>query len=82
MLDRLHDSEAGLTAGLLEVSVAQCRTRMALDWDNAWRLDAGEPDRFDHEVIDVSVRFCIAYPGPAGAADRRRLAALAGRGQH
>jgi hypothetical protein len=57
VLDRLHDNDADLTAELLQVSVVQCRIRIALDWDKAWRLDTGGSDRFDREVIDVSVRF-------------------------
>ncbi|MFD0578335.1 DUF1062 domain-containing protein [Dactylosporangium darangshiense] len=62
MLDRLHDNDAGLTAELLHGSVVQCRNRIALDWDNAWRLDTGGSDRFDREVIDVSVRFAARIP--------------------
>jgi hypothetical protein len=62
LLDRLHYNDAGLTAELLQVSVVQCRVRFALDWDNAWRLDTGGSDHFDHEVIDVSVRFAARIP--------------------
>jgi hypothetical protein len=62
VLDRLHDNDASLTAELLQVSVVQCRNRIALDWDNAWRLDTGGSDRFDREVIDVSVRLAARIP--------------------
>jgi hypothetical protein len=62
VLDRLHDNDADLTAELLHGSVVQCHNRIALDWDNAWRLDTGGPDRFDREVIDVSVRFTARIP--------------------
>jgi Protein of unknown function (DUF1062) len=62
VLDRLHDNDASLTAELLHGSVVQCRNRIALDWDNAWRLDTGGSDRFDRWVIDVSVRFAARIP--------------------
>lgn len=38
------------------------RNRIALDWDNAWRLDTGGSDHLDREVIDVSVRFAARIP--------------------
>jgi hypothetical protein len=38
------------------------RNRIALDWDNAWRLDTGGSDHLDREVIDVSVRFAAPIP--------------------
>jgi hypothetical protein len=62
LLDRLHHNDAGLTAELLQDPVVQHRNRIALDWDDAWRLDTGEPDHLDHEVIDVSVRFAARIP--------------------
>ena len=62
LLDRLHDNDAGLTAELLQDPVVQRRNRIALDWDNAWRLDTGGSDHLDHEVIDVSVRFTARIP--------------------
>lgn len=62
LLDRLHDNDPGLTAELLQDPLLQHRNRIALDWDNAWRLDTGEPDHLDHEVIDVSVRFAARIP--------------------
>lgn len=49
VLDRLHDNDASLTAELLRGSIGQCRNRIALDWDNAWRLDTGGSDRFDRQ---------------------------------
>ncbi|MFF7633542.1 DUF1062 domain-containing protein [Kitasatospora sp. NPDC008050] len=62
LLDRLHGNDPGLAAELLQDPVVQHRNRMALDWDNAWRLDTGGSDRLDHEVIDVSVRFAARIP--------------------
>ncbi|MFG2501849.1 DUF1062 domain-containing protein [Streptomyces sp. NPDC048441] len=68
LLDRLHDNDPGLTAELLQDPVVRRRNRIALDWDNAWRLDTGGPDRhrLDHaamdEAIDVSVRFAARIP--------------------
>lgn len=38
------------------------RNRVALDWDDAWRLDTGGSDHLDREVIDVSVRFAARIP--------------------
>jgi len=32
----------------------QHRIRIGVDWDNAWHLDTGGSDRFDHGVIGVS----------------------------
>ncbi len=40
-LDLLHDNDPGLTAELLQDPVVRRRNRIALDWDNAWRLDTG-----------------------------------------
>ncbi|MET8412525.1 DUF1062 domain-containing protein [Streptomyces sp. NPDC005195] len=62
LLDLLHDNDPGLTAELLQDPVVQRRNRIALDWDNAWRLDTGGPDHPDLEVIDVSVRFAARIP--------------------
>ncbi|KOG37163.1 DUF1062 domain-containing protein [Streptomyces resistomycificus] len=62
LLDRLHDNDPGLTAELLQDPIVQHRNRIALDWDNAWRLDTDGPDHLDREVIDVSVRFAARIP--------------------
>ena len=62
LLDRLHDNDPGLTSELLQAPVVQRRNRIALDWDNAWRLDTGGSDHLDREVIDVSVRFAARIP--------------------
>ncbi|MFF0795123.1 DUF1062 domain-containing protein [Streptomyces spiralis] len=62
LLDRLHGNDSGLTAKLLQDPVVQRRNRIALDWDNAWRLDTGGSDHPDREVIDVLVRFAARIP--------------------
>ncbi|MGW0189306.1 DUF1062 domain-containing protein [Streptomyces sp. NPDC003362] len=62
LLDRLHDNDLGLTAELLQDPVVRRRNRIALDWDDAWRLDTGGSDHLDREVIDVSVRFAARIP--------------------
>ncbi|MFC9964345.1 DUF1062 domain-containing protein [Nocardia ignorata] len=62
LLDRLHDNDPVLTAELLQDPVVQRRNRVTLDWDNAWRLDSGDPDHLDCEVVDVSVRFVARIP--------------------
>ncbi|MFF4419687.1 DUF1062 domain-containing protein [Streptomyces sp. NPDC001549] len=62
LLDRMHDNDLGLAAELLQDPVVRRRNRIALDWDNAWRLDTGGSDHLDHEVIDVSVRFAARIP--------------------
>ncbi|MFB7555426.1 DUF1062 domain-containing protein [Streptomyces brevispora] len=65
LLDRMHDNDPGLAAELLQDPVLRRRNRIALDWDNAWRLDTGGPDHPDREVvdvIDVSVRFAARIP--------------------
>ncbi|MFE4723684.1 DUF1062 domain-containing protein [Streptomyces sp. NPDC056728] len=62
LLDRLHDNDPGLAAELLQDPVVQRRNHIALDWDNAWRLDTGGSDHLDREVIDVSVRFTARIP--------------------
>ncbi|MET7975662.1 DUF1062 domain-containing protein [Streptomyces mirabilis] len=62
LLDRLHDNDPGLAAELLQDPLVRRRNRIALDWDNAWRLDTGGSDHLDREVIDVSVRFAARIP--------------------
>jgi hypothetical protein len=62
LLDRMHDNDPGLAAELLQDPVVQRRNRIALDWDNAWRLDTGGSDHLDREVIDISVRFAARIP--------------------
>jgi len=62
LLDRLHDNDPGLTVELLQDPVVQRRNRIALDWDNAWRLDTDGTDHLEREVIDVSVRFAARIP--------------------
>ncbi|MCX4552966.1 MULTISPECIES: DUF1062 domain-containing protein [unclassified Streptomyces] len=62
LLDRLHDNDPGLTAELLRDPVVWRRNRIALDWDNAWRLDTGGSDHLDREVIDVRVCFAARIP--------------------
>ncbi|MEV8059685.1 DUF1062 domain-containing protein [Streptomyces antimycoticus] len=62
LLDRLHANDFGLTAELLQDPVVQRRNRIALDWDDAWRLDTGGSDHMDREAIDVSVRFAARIP--------------------
>ncbi|MDX2938161.1 DUF1062 domain-containing protein [Streptomyces ipomoeae] len=62
LLDRMHDNDPGLAAELLQAPVVRRRNRIALDWDNAWRLDTGGSDHLDREVIDVSVRFAARIP--------------------
>ncbi|MEV0635926.1 DUF1062 domain-containing protein [Streptomyces sp. NPDC050619] len=62
VLDRLHDNDPGLAAELLQDPAVRRRNRIALGWDNAWRLDTGGSDHLDREVIDVSVRFAVPIP--------------------
>ncbi|MFC3572426.1 DUF1062 domain-containing protein [Streptomyces yaanensis] len=62
LLDRMHDNDPGLAAELLQDPVVRRRNRIALDWENAWRLDTGGSDHLDREVIDVSVRFAARIP--------------------
>ncbi|WP_378735067.1 DUF1062 domain-containing protein [Nocardia brasiliensis] len=62
LLNRLHDNDPDLTAELLQDPVVQRRNRIALDWDNAWRLDTGGSDQPGDEAIDVSVRFAARIP--------------------
>ena len=62
LLGRLHDNDLGRIADLLQDPVVQRRNRIALDWDNAWRLDTGGSEHLDREVIEVSVRFAARIP--------------------
>ncbi|MFF3546240.1 DUF1062 domain-containing protein [Streptomyces platensis] len=62
LLDRLHANDLGLAAELLQNPVVQRRNRIALDWDDAWRLDTGGSGHMDREAIDVSVRFAARIP--------------------
>ncbi|MFE3328155.1 DUF1062 domain-containing protein [Streptomyces sp. NPDC059176] len=62
LLDRLHDNDPRLAAELLQDPVVRRRNRIALDWDNAWRLDTGGSSQLDRDVIDVSVRFAARIP--------------------
>lgn len=61
-LDRMHGNDPGLAAELLQDPAVLRRNRIALDWDDAWRLDTGGSDHLDREVIDVSVRFAARIP--------------------
>ncbi|MEV8532946.1 DUF1062 domain-containing protein [Streptomyces sp. NPDC051211] len=71
LLNLLHDNDPGLAAELLQDPVVRRRNRIALDWDNAWRLDSGAADRPhqphrpyqpEGEAIEVSVRFAARIP--------------------
>jgi hypothetical protein len=62
LLDRLHHNDPGLTTELLQDPVMRRRNRIALDWDNAWRLDTGGADQLQDEAIDISVRFAARIP--------------------
>jgi hypothetical protein len=62
LLDRLHDNDPGLAAELLQDPVVRRRNHIALDWDGAWRLDTGGPDRPQDEAVEVSVRFAARIP--------------------
>jgi hypothetical protein len=62
LLDRLHANDPALAAELLQDPVVRRRNRIALDWNDAWRLDTGGSDHLDREVIDVSVRFAARIP--------------------
>lgn len=62
LLDRLHGNDPGLTAELLQDPVVRRRNRIALDWDDAWRLDTGGSAHLDEDVLDVSVRFAAPVP--------------------
>ncbi|WP_406512416.1 DUF1062 domain-containing protein [Streptomyces sp. NBC_00161] len=62
LLDRMHHNDPDLAAELLQDPIVRRRNGIALDWDNAWRLDTGGSDHLDREVIDVSVRFAARIP--------------------
>ncbi len=62
LLDRMHDNDPGLAAEVLQDPVVRRRNRIALDWDDAWRLDTGGSDHLGREVIDVAVRFAARIP--------------------
>ncbi|WP_393059704.1 DUF1062 domain-containing protein [Streptomyces sp. LN549] len=62
LLDRMHDNDPGLAAELLQDPVVRRRNHIALDWDDAWRLDTGGSDHLDREVIDIAVRFGAQIP--------------------
>ncbi|MEU9056218.1 DUF1062 domain-containing protein [Streptomyces sp. NPDC048384] len=62
LLDRMHDNDPSLAAELLQDPAVRRRNRIALDWDNAWRLETGGSDHLVREVIDVSVRFAARIP--------------------
>ncbi|MFF3448291.1 DUF1062 domain-containing protein [Streptomyces sp. NPDC002667] len=62
LLDRMHVNDPGLAAELLQDPLVRRRNRIALDWDNAWRLDTGGSDHLDRDVIDVAVRFTARIP--------------------
>lgn len=62
LLERLHDNDPDLAAVLLRDPVVRRRNRIALDWEDAWRLDTGGSDHLDREVVDVSVRFAARIP--------------------
>ncbi|MCY0918947.1 DUF1062 domain-containing protein [Streptomyces sp. H27-G5] len=47
LLNLLHENDPGLAAELLQDPVVRRRNHIALDWDNAWHLDGGAPDRSD-----------------------------------
>ncbi|MBO8193568.1 DUF1062 domain-containing protein [Streptomyces oryzae] len=63
LLDRLHHNDPGLAAELLQDPVVRRRNRIALDWDNAWRLVTdGLVGDHEGEAIDVVVRFAARIP--------------------
>ncbi|NUT34482.1 MAG: DUF1062 domain-containing protein [Hamadaea sp.] len=62
LLDKLHANDVGLVAELLQDPIVQRRNRIALDWEDAWRLDTGGSGHLDHEVVDVEVRFGARIP--------------------
>lgn len=64
-LNLLHSNDPGLAAELLQDPVVRRRNRIALDWDDAWRLDSGAPDQpnqLESEAIEVSVLFAARIP--------------------
>jgi hypothetical protein len=62
LLELLHGNSPGLAAEVLQDPVVQRRNRIALDWDDAWRLDTGGPVRPVGAAIEVSVRFTARIP--------------------
>ncbi|MFE5481856.1 DUF1062 domain-containing protein [Streptomyces sp. NPDC056527] len=62
LLDRLHDNDPRLAAELFQDPAVRRRNRIALDWEDAWRLDTGGSDHLEREVLDVSVRFAARIP--------------------
>lgn len=68
LLNLLHANDPGLAAELLQDPVVRRHNRIALDWDNAWRLEGGTSDRPDRphppegDSIEVSVRFGARIP--------------------
>ncbi|MFG2999675.1 DUF1062 domain-containing protein [Streptomyces sp. NPDC048340] len=65
LLNRMHHNDPGLAAELLQDPVLRRRNHIALDWDNAWRLDSGapgQPHQPEGEAIEVSVRFAARIP--------------------
>ncbi|ADD45712.1 DUF1062 domain-containing protein [Stackebrandtia nassauensis] len=62
LLDRLLHDDPDLIAELLQDPAIQRRNRVCLDWEDAWRLDTGEPDRQGAEVIEVAVHFAARIP--------------------
>jgi hypothetical protein len=62
LLDRLHHNDPSLAAELLQDPVVRRRNRIALDWEDAWRLDTGGPDDPEDVPIDVVVRFAARIP--------------------
>jgi hypothetical protein len=62
LLDRLHHNDPGLASELLQDPVVRRRNRIALDWDDAWRLDTGGSNQLEDEATEVSVRFAARIP--------------------
>ena len=62
LLDRMHDNDPGLAAELLQDPVVRRRNRIALDWNDAWRLETGGTEQPEDEAIEVSVRFAARIP--------------------
>lgn len=62
LLARLHHNDPSLAAELLQDPVVRRRNRIALDWDDAWRLDTGGPADPGNVALDVVVRFAARIP--------------------
>lgn len=62
MLDRAHENDPSLAAELLQDGVIRRRNHIALDWNDAWRLETSGSDYPEDEAIDVSVRFEAQIP--------------------